>query len=595
MAQKESIIHSGVPEGNWRSLHPITPVAQTWTVFAAIIGYVLFQMADDLRSIFSSDFLWGPGYYGYSMLVIVIFAVAAGTLILTLLVGLYSWLAWRRMQYAITSEAVYYRAGIFFRSQRVARLNKVQAVNITHPLLGRIFGLGRIDIEVAGGADSNLQFGLLKTAELEGVRLEILQQLKALKNGATVSVQNIPEGDAALPTADGALENPTQATVPGSFALEGKAKKPTREPALGNPPQVNADPLTTLLNEETEGQLIYSVPVRRLLVATFVNMGVIISLLAIFIGLMVNIVLIVVFEASWSSFFAIGVPALTGLSALNKMIGGNFNFRAYLAPDGIRVRAGLTETRAQTIAPGRIHAVKIIQPYFWRFFDWYKVEISQAAFQGGTETKETSILLPVGTRADMLRAVWLVFPNLGVEDPINTLRVGLEGFGDGDGFVNNPRRARIWDWWTYSRNAHCLTDRVLITRGGRITRRCMVFSYPRMQSLQISQGPWMRKRKLATVGLHTVDTAASSDGALMHLDEQVAVQLFNEISRHALARRQVEKLDSWLQRVQVGLETKQSYEGGKTDSAQLLTAAVNPLETKETPENQPEMEENVQS
>ncbi|EEH64500.1 hypothetical protein HMPREF0044_0237 [Gleimia coleocanis DSM 15436] len=548
MARKESIADTGVSEAAWRSLHPVTPLAQTWAVFAGIFGYILFNLADDLRELFSSEVLWGPGYFGYSMIMVVIAGAVAGTLVISFLAGLFSWLAWRRMQYAITTEAVYYRSGIFFRSQRLARLNKIQAVNITHPLLGRIFGLGRIDIEVAGGAGSNLQFGLLKTAELERVRLEILQFSQAVKFGTTASVTD----SSASEFSEYATGNLLAETQSGSDL----------EIAVSQ----TADPLKVLLNEETDGQLIYSVPLRRLLTATMVNMGVIISLLFLIAMVIGTLVLVFVFDAGWETFVALGVPALTGFSALRKTVTENFNFRAYLAADGIRVRAGLTETRAQTISPQRIHAVHIIQPYFWRLFDWYKVEISQAAFQGDEGTKQTNILLPVGTRAEMLRAVWMVFPDLGVADPINVLRVGLEGFGDSEdfresgGFVNNPRRARIWDWFTYNRNAHMLTRRVLITRTGRITRRCSVFSYPRLQSLQISQGPWARRRKVAAISLHTVDHNAMVESALSHLDEQVAKNLFIELSRYALQRRQVEQLETWQARVRYGLTTEVSFE-----------------------------------
>ncbi|MDO5060042.1 MAG: PH domain-containing protein [Actinomycetaceae bacterium] len=573
MAKKESITEIGLDPQQWRALHPLTPISQTWSALAALLGILTWQTYDELSKLFSPEVIWGPGYWGYSMFTAVLFVFLTGSLLIALLVGIYSYFAWRKMRYAITPEAVYFKEGIISRNQRSAKLNRIQAVNITHPFFGRIFGLGRIDIEVAGGAGSNLQFGLLKTSELEAVRLEILHYLRAAKNGETPVATT------------GVLGNENQ---PAATLLPGETN-PTAPAAMPTATPVTYGLKDAVTNAEIEGNLIFSVPVSRLLLSQAVNIGVLVSLLFGIASIVGSLVLFFVFEGGFGALLGTGSFAFVIFSAMFNTFASNFNFRAYLAEDGIRIRAGLLETRSQTIAPHRIHAVHVEQPFFWRFFDWYRVRITQAAFQdanASADKADVNILLPVGTRADMLRAVWMIYPDLGVADPLQTLRAGIEGTGDGNGFINNPKRARIFNWITYNRNAHCLTDKVLLVRKGRITRNLTITSFSRLQSMYLAQGPLARWKDLAVVHLSMVGGAFSSvETELGNVDGQIALRLFEELKQRSSLQRSLENPQAWAQRVHAGLDTEQSYQAVSAPSpvtAQLETS----FETNQiTPQN----------
>ena len=45
---------------------------------------------------------------------------------------------------------------------------------------------------------------------------------------------------------------------------------------------------------------------------------------------------------------------------------GAFGFTVRVSPDGLRLRHGLPEHRAQTVPPGRVQAVSLVQPLLWR-------------------------------------------------------------------------------------------------------------------------------------------------------------------------------------------------------------------------------------
>ncbi len=70
---------------------------------------------------------------------------------------------------------------------------------------------------------------------------------------------------------------------------------------------------------------------------------------------------------------------------------------------------------------------------------------------GGTQDRAAeNVLLPVGDRDAALTAVWLVLPDLGVDDPRGVLTAAMEGTGTDGGFTTSPRGAR---WLTPGRGA----------------------------------------------------------------------------------------------------------------------------------------------
>ena len=48
--------------------------------------------------------------------------------------------------FRITGDAVEVRSGILFRTQRKARLDRIQGINIVRPVLARLFGAAKLDI-----------------------------------------------------------------------------------------------------------------------------------------------------------------------------------------------------------------------------------------------------------------------------------------------------------------------------------------------------------------------------------------------------------------------------------------------------------------
>ena len=85
------------------------------------------------------------------------------------------------------------------------------------------------------------------------------------------------------------------------------------------------------------------------------------------------------------------------------------------SPDGLRLRGGLVALTAETIRPGRVQAVRMIEPLLWRPFGWCRLEVDVAGKQkregeGAVEGKQLRAVLPVGSRALALELLARILP-----------------------------------------------------------------------------------------------------------------------------------------------------------------------------------------
>ena len=526
-------VDKGVPADQWRRVHPISPVLNAWKALAALLAFIVYQNAELVTEALQSSWARSTGMLAIGLIVI-------GVVIVFLIIaGIYSWLAWRATSYAVTDEAVWFRSGILFRTQRHARLDRIQAVDIVHPLLGRLFGLGRLSVEVAGGAGSNFSFGYLTNAVLDDLRAEILARAAGLKLG---TAQATPTGTTTDRVAAELPDANAHQTPPGSVS-----------PALGAPTSSMSSPDALRTPAPVaEERLLYEVPTKRLIVSLLLSIEVIISLL-VAVGLLLGAIITAVRVGAVGLNVLWGfIPGILGVgSFLWGRFAGEFNFKAAVSADGIRIRRGLTETRSQTIPPRRIHAVRIVQPVLWKKKQWYRVVISQAGYAGESGqsggAQASDVLLPVGTRAEAELALWLVMRDLGVDDPLAFIEAGLNGEGEGQGFIPNPERSKRLDPLVWRRRAVALTRTAMVIRDGRLYRKLTFAPAERLQSLAIDAGPWLRRLNLATLRMQIVPGTVRA--VALHMDAEQAKTTMAEVVELASVRRVAEPPDKWMMRV----------------------------------------------
>ena len=511
----------GIAPEDWKPLHPLTYVPRVAGSIAGVVGLVSFSNASAIGRMLSGE---TPAWLATTGIFLGLLMILGIVLVLA---GAYCYLSWRKTRYAVSNTAIWYRAGILTRTQRHARLTRIQTINVSYSLVGRILGLGYLDIEVAGGADSSIKLGLLSAAQLEELRALLL----ALASGAI---------DEVVDPAD----------VTGASARVATAKTPLEAPE----------------------RPVFRVGFVKLLVSMLATIdNAIVLFFGVFLLGLNGFLVGVVGVTSIMSFLGILVGAFSLLVGVWARFDREFGFTAAIAADGVRIDRGLTARRHVTIPPGRIHAVEVTQPLIWRLFGWYRVEITQAGNAAHTQDEKnkgmqvdvaSDVLLPVGSRVEAIQAIAMAIPDLGVDDPDGFLEALRAGTREDRWMTPIPPRAKILDPLEYRRRAFGLTDAVFAIRDGFFNLRFSIIPLTRIQSVSLHQGPVQRWRGVASVRAELVPGPVASMAE--HVESGRCLELWAQLSQASKVRREAEVPERWLSRVTEIVEaTSPRAEGDK--------------------------------
>lgn len=163
---------------------------------------------------------------------------------------------------------------------------------------------------------------------------------------------------------------------------------------------------------------------------------------------------------------------------------GYGRFRIATSPDGLRLHSGLVQTRMQTVPPGRVQAVRIVEPLLWRALGWARVDVTVAGY-AGTGQALSSILLPVAPRQMALQVAGLAFPGTDIA-AIRLL----------------PPPRRVGPRSLFGGPAAGTDEVVFVARQGAVCRTLSIVAHARAQGVRMRSGPWQRLWGLASV---TVD------------------------------------------------------------------------------------------
>ena len=417
----------------------------------------------------------------------------AGGAVMLLIAVLGFILTWYFTKYQVSGGYVRVNTGFIFRQQRQARLDRVQAIDIVQPLLARIFGLAELKFEVADAGESAVRLAYLKMDDARQLRATILAR------------------------AAGVALDPSRPDEPAPEAPE--------FPVLSVPPSRLVGSL--LLSEQS---------------------------VVVVLGAAASVFLTSV--TGNAAFYFYLIPAALGLAASYwGLFNKGYNFTAAISPDGIRLRYGLLDTQAQTLPPGRIQALKVIQPPLWRALGWYRIQVNVAGYgiiESAGEGSGRTTLLPVGRLDDVMSILALVLPDPGTPQPAVVFGAGLHGLDSDGGFVTTPRSARLLAPLGWRRNGFTATDTALLIRSGRWWRELVVVPHQRTQSMALHQGPLARRFGVADLLLHT--TVGPVTPRLRQADMRQAMALFDEQSARARLARKRQTTEQWLRQVAPGAE-----------------------------------------
>lgn len=473
-------------DGLWHRLHPATPLLRGGIGMVVVLLYLAGNFREHLVSLVFGvpDYGDDPveeinrhGLAGLAILVVLgVFVVAVGVF----------WVSWRASTFRIDGDAVTVRHGVLLRRTRTAKLDRIQGVTIARPLLARLVGASRIELDVAG-QNANVRLEYLANSAAEELRREVLT------------------------LASGERQDPEAPRSPEAAVL-----------AEDGPRVVHV----------TLGRAIGSVLLSETVVVLVVVAGVVLPVLG----------LLGAGPAGAVGFFPI---VLASITVAVRRIGRNLRFSVVSTPDGVRISSGVVSTSTEAVPPGRVHALRVEQPLLWRPGGWWRVSVNRAGHEAGRRNQESErSIAPVATMSEVLALLPLLVPDLAERQEL--LITGLTGRGVGGDFTTAPRRARWLRPLAWRRTGFLLTDASVLARAGFLRRELVVVPEARMQSVSLRQGPFERLLHVATVHPHVVSGPVRTRLRLVDIDE--AQQLFRDLALTGVGARAVDVSHRWADR-----------------------------------------------
>ena len=524
-------------------------------------GARLTQAFDENNSYFSAT---------YSQL------IGFAVLVLILVAGSIDWWFTR---YSLDDLAIHRRSGFLFKKNRTIRLESVQSVDISRPLVARLLGLSELRFEVADGSSEALHIKYVSARKAEVLRRTAMASINLLRSEATgrpvdvlpdsmqISAERMPDADqlhqpfeASYEASSGApAQKSTQQVAPQQGAQQLAPEQGIQQPGASRrgarmPMPVAADPSQPPIFRISNVRLIASIMLEHLVW--------LVPAVALMVGAAV-IAAIMDGESPFLIFMALlpgtFVPLLGYLGTLWARFDGAANFK--ITPSGqggVTLRYGFTGTHTQNVMVERIQALAVEQSILWRAFGWYRIKMTIAGI--GIEQNDNqklvtrNVALPVGNKQETLMALRLLLPALD-EAQAQVLLDTADGSlkrqtPQVPAMIVTPSSARWMDLLTWKRNGvttvgytagsvqastridsdaarssvgeHTQGDLLLI-RGGYFIRTLSIVPVSRVLSVSRGQGPLQRAFGCASVHFGTVPGPVRT--LMMHLPPRVCEDL----------------------------------------------------------------------
>lgn len=545
--------------------------------FQSIILNILTTPPNEWGARLTQAFDENSSYFSATYSQLIGFAV----LVLILVGGSIDWWFTR---YSLDDLAIHRRSGFLFKKNRTIRLESVQSVDISRPLVARLLGLSELRFEVADGSSEALHIKYVSARKAEVLRRTAMASINLLRSEAAgrpvdvlpesmqISAERMPDADqlhqpfeASYEASYGApVQSGTQPTNQQMAPQQGGYSQPAPEQGIQQPGAsrrgarmpmpVAADPSQPPIFRISNMRLIASIMLEHLVwlvpaVALMVGAAVIAAILD---GESPFLIFMALLPGTF-------VPLLGYLGTLWARFDGAANFK--ITPSGqggVTLRYGFTGTHTQNVMVERIQALAVEQSILWRVFGWYRIKMTIAGI--GVEQNDNqklvtrNIALPVGNRQEALMVLRLLLPAL---DELQA-QVLLDT-ADGSlkrqqpqvpAMIVTPSSARWMDPLTWKRNGvttvgytagsarattridsdaaraivgeHTRGDLLLI-RGGCFNRTLAIVPVSRVLSVSRGQGPLQRAFGCASMHFGTVPGPVRT--LMMHLPPRVCEDL----------------------------------------------------------------------
>jgi len=361
--------------------------------------------------------------------------IELGVLGVLVALGFLSWLVTR---WRVDQDDLQIEMGLLRRQSLRFPLSQVQAIDVVRPGLARLFGVAELRLRMGGASGKSARLAYLHEREVEPLRRRLLKL----------------------------------------------AERGVEEPG---------EPVQEVAHDE---RVLARVPTGRLVASILISdVGIVAEAVAV--GMIATIVVAPGAAAGVAGGGAVWIISVAQL--VWRRFNQEYRLSVVAAPDGLLLRGGLIALTAETIRPGRVQAVRMVEPFLWRRLGWCRLEVDLAGRQrsegeGQAQRRALRTVLPVGSRALAEELLDHLLPDRPRAQEPAPRRVRWK----------SPLRYRMLAW---GRTTSCVA-----TTSGRLRRATNWVPLEKAQSLRRVQGPVQRRLRLASVH---VDTAGRSVHAVI--------------------------------------------------------------------------------
>jgi len=484
----------------------ILAVRVVWSIALPILGLVVFGSLNEGGSRLAS------------------LGIAGVFVLVALIGGIGAWLSWTRFRYGVVGRDLVIRSGVIVRHRKAIPVGRIHGIDIKADVLMRLLGLVEITVQTAGGGANEPE------AKITGIPMAEAERLRA----ALLHDRRVP----AAATEDGAA-------APGRPAA----------PAVGADPLGRLGDLRGVLagaeQDRREASFEYKLPLPRLLLAglTSNQVG------YIFLGIIgvaaqgIEVFGLNVFENAASRAAALAIPALVafaflailGVLAVAVMVTfvGDYGFTARRVDDRIETEKGLLERRIIGLPVGRIQAVRVEQAALRRPLHMVAVHVDTAGFGRSEDNgKGSAPVIPMALRGELLPLLHGLLPELDTRpDPRPLPRRALRRY------LFLPLAVTVllvavaiaitpWGWsglaivaivagvayLSFVSAGVAFDERLLVIASGVVGRREVRIPRTRIQYLSVSQNPFQKRARLATLAAYSISGSSKAAYRVRHMD-----------------------------------------------------------------------------
>jgi putative membrane protein len=450
-----------------------------------------------------------------------------GPLVVVALVGVvalalvgYEVAYYQRFEYELTADSLDVHSGVFARRDREIPLRRVQNVDVTRSAVQRVLGLAAVNVETAGGSETEGSLRYVDAEEAARLQDEVARLKRRLAAAASES-ETATEAEPAAPDEEVLFElTPEELLLVGALSFDIRLPGALVLLVSGIAPTMIPDP------------------------TAFPS--------ALLVGAVVAF-LLALLAVSW------------GASAASAVV-NYYGFRLTRVGDDLRYERGLFRRYDGTIPLEKIQTLTVEDNPLKRRFGYATLNVETAGYapgsrSGGGTQSATAVPLATTDRILSLANEIQPFGDPALSRPPKRVRrryvvrygllvVGLTGVLFA---VNELVRSIPWfvalvavplvavlAHYVWVHRGYWLGPDHVVTRNGFFRRETKIVAYDRVQTVIDSRTLFQRRWSVATV---TVDTAGSlsivgQDAAAVDVDEAVAGELREELLvrlRRALA------------------------------------------------------------